>query len=73
VKAATPPAAPTGSRLHTVPGMGTILSLVWWYAIQAIARFPRGQDVVSAGRLVRWAKASAGTRDGTAGPNIGHA
>jgi transposase len=29
--------------LRTVPGMGTILSLVWLYDIHDIDRFPRGQ------------------------------
>ena len=43
------------------------------YAIHAIARFPRGQDVVSYGRLVQWAKASAGQRDGPSGTKIGNA
>jgi len=65
--------ASTLSRLHTVPGIGTILSLVWRYEIHAINRFPTVQDVVSYGRLVQGAKASAGKRLGTSGTKIGHA
>ncbi len=34
-------------RLQSVPGIGTIVSLVMLYAIHDIARFPRVQDVVS--------------------------
>jgi transposase len=42
-------------------------------ALHAIHRLPKGQDVVSYGRLVTWAKEAAGTRDGTAGKTIGKA
>jgi transposase len=56
-----------------VPGIGKILSLVRLYEIHDMARFPKGQDVVSYGRLVTCAKASAGKRVGTSGPTIGHA
>jgi hypothetical protein len=56
-----------------VPGIGNILSLVLWYEIHDLARFPSVQDVVSYCRLVTCAKASAGTRDGTAGTKIGKA
>jgi len=59
--------------LHTVPGIGKILSLVLLYEIHQSDRFPRGQDVASYGRLVTCAKASAGKRSGTSGTNIGHA
>jgi transposase len=59
--------------LHTVPGIGNILSRVLLYEIHDIARFPRGQDCVSSCRLVQCATESAGTRYGTAGTNIGHA
>lgn len=38
-----------------------------------MVRFPRGQDVVSYGRLGKCTKESAGKRDGTAGAKIGHA
>jgi hypothetical protein len=38
-----------------------------------LSRFPRVQDVVSYGRRVTCAQASAGTRDGTSGAKIGHA
>jgi hypothetical protein len=33
---------------------------------------PGGQDCVSCGRLVTWARESAGTRSGTAGAKIGN-
>ena len=59
--------------LPTVPGIGKILSLVRLYEIHDMARFPTGQDVVSYGRRVKCAKASAGTRVGTSGPKIGNA
>jgi transposase len=61
------------SRLHTVPGIGKILSRVRLYEIHPSDRFPRVQDFASYGRLVTCAKASAGTRAGTSGTNIGHA
>ena len=35
--------------------------------------FPRVQDVVSYGRVVKWARESAGKRDGTSGTKIGNA
>ena len=38
--------------LQTVPGIGTILSLVWLYEIHDINRFPTVQDFVSYCRLV---------------------
>jgi transposase len=47
VNTATHQDANTLYLLHTVPGLGKILSLVRLYEIQAIARFPRVQDVVS--------------------------
>ena len=59
--------------LKTVPGIGKILSLVWLDEIHDIDRFPRVQDVVSYGRLVTCAKASAGKRFGTSGTTIGNA
>lgn len=73
VQAAQHHDAHTRSLLQPVPGLGQLLSLVRLYAIHDMARFPRGQDVVSSGRLVTWAQASAGTRVGTSGKNIGHA
>jgi hypothetical protein len=51
-------------RLHTVPGLGQMLRRVRLYASQASNRFPRVQDLVSAGRLGPWAQASAGPRLG---------
>jgi transposase len=59
--------------LRTVPGIGKILSLVLWYEIHDIDRFPRGQECASSGRLVTCAKESAGKRSGTAGTKIGNA
>jgi hypothetical protein len=61
------------SFLQAVPGMGKILRVVLLDDIHAITRFPRGQDFVSSGRLVKGAKASAGKRSGTAGTKIGQA
>jgi transposase len=59
--------------LPTVPGIGEILSLVVRYASHAIQRFPRVQEFVSYGRLVKCAKESAGKRSGTSGTQIGNA
>jgi Transposase IS116/IS110/IS902 family len=47
VNTATPHDAHTLDRLQTGPGIGKMLSLVLLYAIQDIARFPRGQAFVS--------------------------
>ena len=65
--------AHTLSLLQTVPGIGTILSLVLLYAIHDMDRFPRVQDFASYGRLGTCAKESGGTRLGTSGKNLGHA
>lgn len=70
---AKPHPAPPLSRLHPVPGSGEILSLVRRYESPAIGRFPRVQACVSSGRLVQCPQASAATRYGTAGPQLGHA
>jgi transposase len=59
--------------LHTVPGIGKILSLVLLYEIHQIDRFPRVQDFASYCRLVKCAKESAGKRFGTSGTKIGNA
>jgi transposase len=59
--------------LHTVPGIGKILSLVRLYDIPQIDRLPRGQDIASSCRLGKCAKESVGKRFGTAGTKIGHA
>jgi transposase len=61
------------SLRQTVPGLGTILSLVLWSEIPDMARFPSVQDGVSSCRLVTGAKASAGHRSGTAGTKLGNA
>jgi transposase len=59
--------------LRTVPGIGEILSLVLLYEIHDLQRFPRVQDFVSYGRLIKCAKESAGKRYGTSGSKIGNA
>jgi transposase len=58
--------------VQTVPGIGQILSRVRLDDIHDMARFPRGQDVVSSGRLVTCAKASAGQRWGMSGHTSGN-
>jgi transposase len=73
VKTAKHPDANTLYLLHTVPGIGKILSLVLLYEMHDIKRCPRGQDFASSCRLVKCARASAGTRSGTSGSTIGHA
>ncbi len=60
------------ARLQSVPGIGQILALVILYEIQDIARFPRVQDFLSYGRLVKCAKESAGKRYGLSGKKIGN-
>jgi transposase len=65
--------ANTRYLLQTVPGIGTILSLVLLYDIHQIDRFPRVQDVLSSCRLGKCRKASAGKRRGTSGATIGNA
>ena len=60
-------------RLRSRPGVGTILALVRLYDIHDIHRFPRGQECVSSGRLVKCAKESAGKRDGPSGSKLGNA
>jgi transposase len=62
----------TFARLQSVPGIGQILALVILYEIQDIARFPRVQDFLSYGRLVKCAKESAGKRYGLSGKKIGN-
>ena len=59
--------------LHTVPGIGKILSLVLLYEIHDIRRFPSVQDFASYCRLVKCRKASGGKRVGTSGKKIGNA
>jgi transposase len=73
VKTAKHHDAQTLYLLHTVPGIGKILSLVLLYEIHDIARFPRVQDFASYCRLVKCARESAGKRSGTSGTKIGNA
>jgi transposase len=61
------------ARLRTIPGVGNILALVLRYELEENARFPRVQECVSSGRLVKSARASHGTRAGTSGKQIGNA
>jgi Transposase IS116/IS110/IS902 family len=65
--------AKTFYRRRSVPGVGTMVALVRLDAMHDIHRFPRGQDVVSSGRLVTCAQEAAGQRDGTSGQTIGTA
>ena len=60
-------------RLQSVPGIGKILRVVLLDEMHDLTRFPRVQDCVSSGRLVKCAKESAGKRSGTSGAKIGHA
>jgi transposase len=63
----------TRSLLRTVPGIGALLRLVLLDAIHDLHRCPRVPDVVSYGRVVKWAKESAGKRSGTGGSKSGNA
>jgi transposase len=72
VNTAKEPNAQVCSRRRSIPGVGNILALVLLDEIHDIQRFPRVQECVSYGRLVTWAKASAGKRYGTSGPQMGH-
>jgi hypothetical protein len=65
--------AQTFSRWRSIPRVGTILALVRLYERHAIPRCPRGQEFVSYGRRVKWAKESAGKRDGPSGQKLGQA
>jgi hypothetical protein len=69
---AQPHPAPPLSRRRPVPGSGAILRLGRRYESPDIGRFPRVQAVVSSGRLVQCPQASAATRYGTAGPQLGN-
>jgi transposase len=73
VRTAKPHAPATFYQLQSVPGIGKLLSLVRLYEIHDIRRFPSVQDVVSYGRLVTCAQASAGKQDGASGTTIGNA
>jgi transposase len=65
--------APTLYLLQTVPGIGTLLSLVLLDEIHDIDRFPTVQAVVSSCRWGTCAKESVGKRLGTAGKKLGNA
>jgi hypothetical protein len=59
------------ARLPSGPGSGQSLAVVLLSEIQASSQFPRGQDFVSACRLMKGAKESNGKRLGTSGKKIG--
>ncbi|HSF31554.1 MAG TPA: IS110 family transposase [Candidatus Tectomicrobia bacterium] len=65
--------ANTLSLLQTVPGIGTMLSLVLLYDIHRIERCPRVQEFASSCRLIKCSKESGGKRLGTSGHKIGQA
>jgi transposase len=73
VKAANHHDANTLYLWQTVPGIGTMLSLVRLYDIYDINRFPRVQACASYCRLVKCAKESHGKRAGSSGTTIGTA
>jgi hypothetical protein len=58
---------------RTIPGGGHILALVRLEEIEEIARVPRGQALVSYGRLVKSARESHGKRHGPSGQKLGKA
>ncbi len=64
--------ANTLNLLKTVPGIGMILSLVIFYEIHDIDRFPSVKDFVSYCRLVKCMSESAGKIKGTKGSKIGN-
>jgi transposase len=57
--------------LHTIPGIGRILSLVILYEIENIKRFPSVQDFASYCRLVKCAKESNGKKYSAGGKKSG--
>jgi transposase len=57
--------------LHTVPGIGKMLSLVLLYDMHQIDRFASVQEFASYARLVTCSKESGGKRLGTSGKKIG--
>jgi transposase len=59
--------------VRTVPGLGQVLGLSIVYEIEHIERFPRVQDFLSYGRLVKPTKESAGKILGHSGRKIGNA
>jgi transposase len=59
--------------VRTIHGMGKVLGLSILYEIQDIARFPRVQQFLSYGRLVKPTKESAGKVLGHSGKKIGNA
>jgi len=73
LQTAKQPDAHTLSLRQTVPGIGTILSLVLLYDIQQLEPFPRVQACAAYGRLIKGAKESHGKRAGTSGSKIGNA
>ena len=73
LKTAKPHEANPLYLLHTVPGIGKMLSLVLLYEIHRIDRFPSVQAFASYARLVKCSQESGGKRVGPSGKKIGHA
>lgn len=59
--------------LNSVPGIGSIISMVILYEIYDINRFPKVQNFASYARLVKCKAESAGKSYGTSGAKIGNA
>jgi hypothetical protein len=60
VTTATAHEAQPFAQRRSIPSLGPLWALVLLEALPASRRVPRGQDVVSYGRLVQWAHAAAG-------------
>jgi transposase len=73
VNPAKAPNAQICYRRRSSPGVGKMRALVWLDESHDSTRFPRVQEFVSYGRLVKCATESAGKRYGTAGAKIGQA
>lgn len=61
------------SLLRSTPGIGQVLALSILYEIERISRFPRVQEFLSYGRLVKPTQESAGKVLGHSGRRIGNA
>jgi transposase len=59
--------------LHTIPGVGKILALVFLYEIHDINRFERVQNFTSYARLIKPQKKSAGKVTGSGNRKMGNA
>lgn len=61
----------TLQSVHTMPGIGKMLSLVMLYEIQDISRFPNIREFASYARVIRPKKTSAGKSSGSSNGRIG--